>query len=135
MSDAVRGVIVAHGDLAAALVRTVERISGLEGPLRAVSNEGLGAEELRARLMEEAAGRPTIFFVDLETGSCGTAGLGVSLHAPEVAVLTGANVPMLLDFVFNRELPIGDLAERLQEKARAGIRAHGCVAPSGGKEG
>jgi len=123
----VRGVVVAHGDLAAALVATVERISGLGGALRAVSNEGLGPDRLREVLREAMGSDPSILFVDLASGSCGIAGLGLSQERGEVVVLTGTNVPMLLDFVFHRDLPLEELTARLRDKARAGIRAHGCA--------
>lgn len=129
----VRGIVVAHGDLAQALVRTVERISGLGGALRAVSNEGLGPERLRDALREAIGGEPAILFVDLASGSCGIAGLGLSHEGTDVAVLTGANIPMLLDFVFHRDLPLDELAARVRDKARTGIRAYGCAAdPPGG---
>lgn len=123
----VRGIVVAHGDLARALVGTVARISGLAEGLVPVSNEGLGPERLREVLREAIGGEPSVLFVDLASGSCGIAGLGLSHEGGgHVAVLTGANVPMLLDFVFHRHLPLPDLVARLRDKARAGIRAHGC---------
>lgn len=129
----VRGIVVAHGDLAEALVRTVERISGMGGALRAVSNEGLGPERLRDALLDAIGGEPAILFVDLASGSCGIAGLGLSHEGADIAVLTGANVPMLLDFVFHRGLPLAELAARVGDKARAGIRAHGSAGdPAGG---
>ncbi len=123
----VRGIVVAHGDLAAALVRTVERISGLSGGLRPVSNEGLGPERLRDVLRGEIGKEPAVLFVDLASGSCATAGLGLSHEQAELAVLTGVNVPMLLDFVFHRDLPLDELTARLRDKSRAGIRAYGCA--------
>lgn len=123
----VRGIVVAHGDLAEALVHTVEGISGLDDALRAVSNEGLGPERLRDALRDAIGGGPAILFVDLASGSCGIAGLGLSHESSGVAVVTGANVPMLLDFVFHRHLPVEELAARVRDRARAGIRAHGCA--------
>jgi len=125
----VRGLVVAHADLAAALVRTVERISGIEQALEPISNDGLGAGSLRERLESEAGADPLIVFVDLATGSCGMAGLGVAKGRENVAVVTGANVPMLLDFVFNRDRPLEELVDRLVERARTGIRGHGCAPP------
>ncbi len=41
MSDALRGVVVCHGELAKALVEATESISGVTGVLRPVSNSGL----------------------------------------------------------------------------------------------
>jgi len=125
MSSAVRGIVVAHGDLAAALVGVVESISGMSGALTPISNAGLGAEGLRSRVREEIDARPAIIFVDLSAGSCAMTGRGVALEADNVAVLTGVNVPMLLDFVFNRQVPIPELVARLVDKGRTGIAGHG----------
>ena len=42
-------------------------------------------------------------------------------------MMTGLNVPMLLDYLHNREsYPLAELAERLQRKGQDGIRiVHG----------
>lgn len=123
-SREVRGVVVAHADLAHALVRAVEAISGVRGALVPVSNEGCSPEELR-RLVEEAAGSaPAVLFVDLASGSCAFTGRLVARTTPDVAVVTGANLPMLLDFVFHRELELGALVERVREKGRGAVQAH-----------
>lgn len=131
MSEEVRGIVVAHADLAQALVRTVERISGVEGALRAVSNEGLGTERLREVLAAEAGPGPSILFVDLGGGSCGVACLGLARGRPGMALLTGVNVPMLLDFVFHRDMTLDVLVERLLDKGRSEQRAHPAERPGG----
>ncbi len=129
-NNGVHGVIVAHSDLAESLARVVEKISGIEGVLVAISNDGLGLEALRDRVAAACRG-PTLVFVDLGSGSCGMAGRGLAHGTPDVAVLTGTNVPMLLDFVFHRDMPLAELAERLAVKAREGIRACECGDPDG----
>ncbi|WP_420616775.1 PTS sugar transporter subunit IIA [Candidatus Palauibacter sp.] len=123
-NDRVRGVVVAHAELARALVSAVESISGVRGALRAVSNEGLGPDEL-AEIIGEAAGEAeTILFVDLAGGSCGLAGLQHVRESRGCAWVAGVNLPMLLDFVFHREMPIATLVPRLVRKGQAGLRAH-----------
>lgn len=126
MSEPLRGVVVAHGRLAAGLVSAVERITGVTDALSALSNEGLGAEELRAQLADACAPCPTVVFVDLAGGSCGMAGMGVRATLTDAAVVTGVNLPMLVDFVFQRELPLDQLIERMVEKGRTGITGHAC---------
>ena len=123
-NDRVRGVVVAHAELAQALVSAVETISGVRGALRAVSNEGLGPEELAEIIGEAAAGVETILFVDLAGGSCGLAGLQHVRESRGCAWVAGVNLPMLLDFVFHREMPIATLVPRLVRKGQAGQRAH-----------
>lgn len=123
-TEAVRGVVVAHGDLGEALIRAVERIAGASDGLVAVSNEGRAPEEMR-RLVREAVGDgPCIIFTDLASGSCAFTGRLVAGGCRGVAVVTGTNLPMLLDFAFHRRMPIGELVERLEGKARGGIQVH-----------
>ena len=117
----IRGVVVAHGDLAHALVRAVERISGVHDALLAVSNEGASPDELRRRVEDAAGGERTILFVDLSSGSCAFTGRVVARAAPGVAVVTGANLPMLLDFVFHRDMSVEALVDRVVEKGRGSV--------------
>lgn len=128
MSDSVRGVVVAHGDLGEALIRAVERIAGPAEGLVAVSNEGRAPEEMR-RLVRAAVGEgPCVIFTDLASGSCAFTGRLVAGECRRAAVVTGTNLPMLLDFAFHRRMPVEELVARLEEKARGGIQVH----PPGG---
>ena len=119
-----RGIVVGHGDMAQGLVDAVRRIAGEAGQcLHAVSNEGRGPEELRAALESVAGEGPAVVFVDLESGSCGIAAAYACRAKSERAVVCGVNLPMLLDFVFHRELPLPELVERVVERGRTAIRA------------
>ena len=124
MSEPVRGVVLAHADLAGALVRAVERISGVTDALIPISNEGSPPEELRMRLESETTGGAAIIFADLASGSCAFAARMIARSSDDVAVLTGANLPMLLDFVFHRDMPLPELTERLLFKGRSQMSAH-----------
>lgn len=126
----VLGVVVAHSEIAGALVRAVEGISGVRGALRPVSNEECTPAELRRRVTEAVGASPAVVFVDMASGSCALAARKVARDSGEVAVVTGVSLPMLLDFVFHREMAPGDLARRVVGKGRDAARA---VAP--GTEG
>lgn len=121
MSEPVRGVVVAHADLAAALVRAVERIAGVEGRLQPLSNEGLGPEALRRRLASAVGEGPAIVFADLASGSCALAGRMAASGEGRCAVVTGVNLPMLLDFVFHADMDLDALLARLVHKGRTAI--------------
>lgn len=123
-NNRVRGVVVAHAELAQALVSAAETISGVKGALRAVSNEGLGPDELAGIIGDAAGGAEAILFVDLAGGSCGLAGLRHVRDHRGCAWIAGVNLPMLLDFVFHREMPIETLVPRLLRKGQAAQRAH-----------
>lgn len=121
-AEPVRGVVVAHSDLATALVRAVERIAGVPDALVPLSNEDRGPEEMR-RVVEAACGEgPAVVFTDLASGSCALAGR-LAAAAGRAVVITGANLPMLLDFVFHRDMELEALAARLVRKGRDGIGA------------
>ncbi|MDP2497576.1 MAG: hypothetical protein Q8W44_06215 [Candidatus Palauibacterales bacterium] len=113
------GVIVAHADVAGALVRAVEEISGIRGALVPLSNRECTPRELERRVEDSIRPGPAVVFVDLGSGSCAHVGRRVGRRGGDVAVITGVNLPMLLDFVFHREMPLPELAERLEQKARA----------------
>jgi mannose/fructose-specific phosphotransferase system component IIA len=45
----------------------------------------------------------------------------LTIDRPETAVVCGVNLPMLLDFVFHRDLPLPELVDRLVSKGKASI--------------
>lgn len=121
-SEPARGVVVAHGGLAEGLVDAVRQIAGVTPEeLVGVPNRGLGCEELCARTRAALAPARNLIFTDLPSGSCHLAALIVVREMPEIPVVTGVNLPMLLDFVFNRALGFDELVPRLAEKARGAI--------------
>lgn len=122
MSEAgVRGVILAHGSMAAGLVDAVRQIAGIEDDvLIPLSNKGLSPEAV-GELVHAHVHGPTILFTDLQSGSCGFAARRYCLNLANVVVLSGINLPGLLEFVMNRQLPIQDLASRIVERSRNAI--------------
>jgi mannose/fructose-specific phosphotransferase system component IIA len=123
MSEPVRGVVVAHASLAEGLVASVLAISGMDGDaLKPLTNEGCGPESLQARVNGALpAEGPAIVFTDMGSGSCAFAARRIALDRPDTGIVTGVNLPVLLDFVFHREMPLAELVERLVEKGRGGI--------------
>jgi mannose/fructose-specific phosphotransferase system component IIA len=122
MSDALRGVVVCHGDLAKALVGAAESISGVIGVLRPVSNSGCDRDSLETRVAEAVDGQPSVIFVDLPSGSCLFAVLKRMRALPGVKVVTGVNLTMLVDFVFHMSLTPEAAAERAIEAGTKAIR-------------
>ena len=124
MSDEkmVKGVVLAHGTMAQGLVDAVARISGVTGDaLMAISNDGKSPDTLQTEL-EACLGRgPIIIFTDLPSGSCAVTARICCQAGGEEAILSGVNLPVLLDFVFHRDLPLADLVPRLLTKGRNGM--------------
>jgi mannose/fructose-specific phosphotransferase system component IIA len=121
-SEPVRGLVVSHASLAEGLVQSVRQIAGVEpDALRAVSNEGCGPETLLRSVSEALGDGPVIVFTDMPSGSCAFAARRITLDRPDTAVVCGVNLPMLLDFVFHRELSLPELVDRLVSKGKAAI--------------
>jgi mannose/fructose-specific phosphotransferase system component IIA len=117
-----KGVIVSHAAVAQALVAAVAAITGIEGALVPVSNEGCGTEALAERLRDAVGGGPAVLFVDLPGGSCLTSSARYAKQHADIAVVTGVNLAMLLDFVFHRDVAPGDAARRAVDAGGKAIR-------------
>ena len=119
----VRGVVGAHGGRAAALIDAVDRIVGLEeGVLVALSNEGLSPDGINRRLAELVGDEPAIIFTDLKEGSCGMAARRLCMERQDQILVTGANLPMLLDFALKSHLPLDQLVPRVLERGRNAVQ-------------
>ena len=119
----IQGVVVAHGSMAHGLVDAVRCIAGnAADALHPVSNEGTNPTQLKELIDGAAGSGPVVVFADLLTGSCGMAAVSTCHEAGNRAVVCGVNLPILLDFVFHRDMPLDELVERLLAKGRDGIR-------------
>lgn len=124
-----RGVVIAHGPMATAMVDAVRKIAGdAADALEPLSNDGRSPADLREALDEMIGEEPAVLFVDLQAGSCGMAALRSCRERGRRVVVCGVNLPMLLDFVFHRDLPIDEIVSRAIEKGRTSI-----VAPLAGR--
>ena len=121
MND-LRGVIVSHAAVAQALVAAVAAITGITDALVPVSNEGCGTEALAERLREAVGPGPAVLFVDLHGGSCFTSSARFAKQRADIAVVTGVNLAMLLDFVFHRDGTPAEAARRAVDAGGKAIR-------------
>lgn len=122
----ISGIIVTHGKLAEALLEASAAVAGDAGHLEVVSNDGLSQDQLVARV-REALGRGdvegAIVFTDLGGGSCANACRAVLHENLNVRMVTGVNLPMLVDFVLRRgDLGLEALVERLLQRGRTAIQ-------------
>ena len=122
MSEPLRGVIVSHAAVAQALLSAVAAITGVTDALVPVSNDGCDTGALATRLAAAIGDRPALLFVDLPGGSCLTSSVRFARGNADVAVVTGVNLAMLLDFVFHRDLSLAEAARRAVEAGAKAIR-------------
>jgi len=125
MSEPLRGVVVAHGDLAAALVAAVEVITGDAAGLVALTNAGCDRDALRERVADALRVGPVVAFTDVAGGSCTVAAVSVARGRDDVRVVAGVNLPMLLEFAFHRDEPLAAAAEHAVATGRAAVREVG----------
>jgi mannose PTS system EIIA component len=127
MSDGagVRGILLGHGGMPEGMVDAVRHITGCDREaLTAVSNRGMSPDALAAEVRNLAGDDPTILFTDLSSGSCGFVAHRLTHTVPGMVVVSGVNLPLLIDFVMNRERPLEELVPRLLARGRA---AMGCA--------
>ncbi len=121
----VPALLVMHADLAAALLRAAEKLYGPVEEVSVLTNEGLSRDDLE-RAIEERVGAWThggLVFTDVWGGSCHQCGATAARGRGEVVVVTGLNLPTLIDYLHNRDqYTANDLAERLLKKGQDSIR-------------
>lgn len=121
MSEEVRGVLIGHGKLAEGLLDAVAEITGSREGLYPLDNQDLTPEALTDRLTEVVGDQASVIFVDLPSGSCAYAARRLRLTRSDIAVVCGVNLPLLLDFVFHRSLPLDEIVERLHSHVGVSI--------------
>lgn len=121
----VPALLVMHADLSAALLRAAESVYGPIDGVETLSNSGHSRESLEDAITERVGhwSDGGLVLTDFWGGSCHTCGIRAARGRGEVVVLTGVNLPTLLDYLHNRDRhAVVELAERLQKKGQDSIR-------------
>jgi PTS system mannose-specific IIA component len=120
-------VVVTHGGLAEELVHTVQIIVGSQPALFPVClQEHEGIEDLQRKLLAVlpptgAAPEGTLVLVDMFGGTPSNVALALAQSLP-LRVITGVNLPMLLEAVTHRTpSTLTALAELVAEKGRRSV--------------
>ena len=99
-------VIVCHGGVADALMGAVEGILGKQSGWVSVSNSRRSMDTLRLELEEalkEFSEEEVFIFTDLAGGSCYNSCRQLAVEGKEVTIISGVNLPILLEFFLHRE--------------------------------
>uniref|UniRef100_A0A832HZ31 PTS EIIA type-4 domain-containing protein n=1 Tax=Eiseniibacteriota bacterium TaxID=2212470 RepID=A0A832HZ31_UNCEI len=124
-AERVPALLVMHADLAAALLRAAAAVYGPIEGVETLSNSGHSRETLEDAIVDRV-GHWThggLVLTDFWGGSCHTCGIRAARGRGEVVVVTGVNLPMLLDYLHNRDgAEAAGLAERLLRKGQDSVR-------------
>lgn len=122
----VRALVAGHGDFAAGLISAVEAVTGRGDMLEPIEVKGLCGEDIQLLLTERLrATGAVVIFTDLQAGSCTMAARRLLREQSEVLLVSGANLPMLLDFVMSSVADAHAAARTAVERARNAIAAYG----------
>ncbi|MBW2206423.1 MAG: PTS sugar transporter subunit IIA [Deltaproteobacteria bacterium] len=123
-------LIITHCDLGKEFVNAAEFIVGRIGAADTISiTQTSESKEIRDMIEEKIAnldqGDGVIILTDMFGGTPSNIALSF-LNEEKVEVLTGANLPMVIALVQNREnLSLKDLAEKAQDAGKLGISLAG----------
>jgi PTS system N-acetylgalactosamine-specific IIA component len=115
-----RAIVAGHGALPQGLVDAVDCICGCGSVFVPVSNFGLAASDIEAKLRAAASEDDVkVFFTDLPGGSATIAVRRMMRTDASLVLITGANLSTLLEFVFHPDWTAADAARYAAEKGRA----------------
>lgn len=113
-------LVIGHKDFAAGIVSAVIAITGRDDMFRTASNDGLDTRAAEALVRAAIEDGVTIVFTDLPAGSTTMAARRAQRDHPEITVVTGVSLPVLLDYAF--ATPGGaHAADAAVEKGRAAM--------------
>jgi mannose/fructose/sorbose-specific phosphotransferase system IIA component len=118
-------IVVTHGDLACALVRTAELIAGSQAGISCLMlAPGESVESLQSRMeMVLGADQPALLLVDMPGGTPWNVALRLTVGRQDVRVVSGVNLSMLLEAALSRSaMNVNQLAQLAQEVGAQAVR-------------
>jgi PTS system mannose-specific IIA component len=130
-------IIFTHADLGSGLKNAVEGMMGKQEAFSVLSNAGMGREGMVAALKKEIMDKDysggMVVFVDMAGGSCWSMAKKIkstlqdelnskSIPPPQIAIICGVNLPMLVKFFSLRnETPLDRLVTLIRQEGEKGI--------------
>ena len=120
-------VIVAHGKVGQCMMEAVQGILGTQANWVAVSNTGMGLNELRDAVESAVAGLASecevVVISDMPGGSCHHVCQELVAGSEGMRALTGVNLMMLLEFFVRRDRSeLNELIQTVKDRGRDAVR-------------
>jgi mannose/fructose-specific phosphotransferase system component IIA len=117
--------LVTHEDLSESLFRTVKKILGPQKKVYTFSNKSESLPILSRKITEiisTHSDHSVVFFTDLKGGSCWTLAHMIKNQYPQIVIISGVNLPMLVTYFNNADmLTVTELATKSAEDGCRGI--------------
>lgn len=128
-------VIVAHGDLATALLAAVEHVVGPQPNARAVAiqpHDDLTARqgEIDSAVAEVDSGAGVVIVTDMFGGTPSNLAMGAMIRS-DIEVIYGANLPLLVKLAKFRARPLGEAIAAALAAGRKYINSADAILQSG----
>jgi PTS system mannose-specific IIA component len=119
-------LVVTHGELGRSLLSVAELIMGPLEACRSIcvdvqQSVDASVEAIRAAVEAVDAGAGVLVLTDLFGGTPTTLSLSLLKSKASIEVVTGANLPMLVEAVQGRRLPLPELAAKARDAGQQGI--------------
>jgi mannose/fructose-specific phosphotransferase system component IIA len=122
----ITGIIVTHGKLGEELLRTVGLIVGEIHDCYALSGSDLGDEKvIRSihEILDDNNVERAVVFVDYFGGSCGATCVKATRGLEGVKIISGVNLPILLDFVTKQGgMDFDEIVDHLIHRGQESVR-------------
>ena len=131
-------IICTHGNSAPELLKSAEMICGKQENCQTVSfTDGESLEQLKSEISEKISQlKGTVFcLTDLKGGTPFNTLVSLLKSNPEMEIITGVNIPMLLELFINRsQLKKEELLSGIMTAGKTGIYRYQEVEPSADDE-
>ena len=116
-------VVAGHGDFAQGMITAVAQITGRDDLFVPFTNRDLCGTDIEAalRALVETLDVRAIF-TDLPAGSCAIAAQRVLRARPDLVVVTGVNLPLLLQVAMRPDAAVREAAEEALDRSRQAVR-------------
>jgi PTS system N-acetylgalactosamine-specific IIA component len=123
-APAPRALVIGHADFAQGLISAVEQITGRGDLLVGLSIAGMTPKQMEEEVATHLRNGVQVIFTDLPGGSATTCSRRVCGVLQGPIVVSGVNLPTLLEFVLSADNSPGD-AERAAERGRGSLGVYG----------